>query len=115
MATWIPALVACAARDEGHDFAPEWLKLITQMAVPTTNSLLGAVRRCAKQLRTRAQQTVQLQKRGVPCAWAHHNPEDQPPQHATDSAIASLIAVSLPTADDKNDDGIPLFEPVNCG
>ncbi|MDQ0012857.1 hypothetical protein J2W23_001236 [Variovorax boronicumulans] len=26
--------------DEGHDFAPEWLKLVTQMVDPTTNSLL---------------------------------------------------------------------------
>ncbi len=26
--------------DEGHDFAPEWLKLVTQMVGPTTNSLL---------------------------------------------------------------------------
>ena len=26
--------------DEGHDFAPEWLKLITQMVDPATNSLL---------------------------------------------------------------------------
>jgi Nuclease-related domain/AAA domain len=26
--------------DEGHDFPPEWLKLVTQMVDPTTNSLL---------------------------------------------------------------------------
>jgi superfamily I DNA/RNA helicase len=26
--------------DEGHDFAPEWLKLVTQMVDPATNSLL---------------------------------------------------------------------------
>ena len=26
--------------DEGHDFAPEWLKLVTQMVDPTTNRLL---------------------------------------------------------------------------
>jgi hypothetical protein len=26
--------------DEGHDFAPEWLKLVTQMVDPETNSLL---------------------------------------------------------------------------
>jgi hypothetical protein len=26
--------------DEGHDFQPEWLKLVTQMVDPTTNSLL---------------------------------------------------------------------------
>jgi hypothetical protein len=26
--------------DEGHDFAPEWLKLVVQMVDPTTNSLL---------------------------------------------------------------------------
>src|SRR5690606_15706546 len=26
--------------DEGHDFAPEWFKLIVQMVDPTTNSLL---------------------------------------------------------------------------
>lgn len=29
--------------DEGHDFAPEWLKLVTQMVDPTTNSLLVLV------------------------------------------------------------------------
>ena len=26
--------------DEGHDFAPEWLRLVVQMVDPTTNSLL---------------------------------------------------------------------------
>jgi superfamily I DNA and RNA helicase len=26
--------------DEGHDFAPEWLKLVAQMVDPSTNSLL---------------------------------------------------------------------------
>jgi superfamily I DNA/RNA helicase len=26
--------------DEGHDFAPEWLRLVTQMIDPNTNSLL---------------------------------------------------------------------------
>jgi superfamily I DNA/RNA helicase len=26
--------------DEGHDFAPEWLKLVVQMVDPATNSLL---------------------------------------------------------------------------
>ena len=26
--------------DEGHDFAPEWLKLVAQMVNPSTDSLL---------------------------------------------------------------------------
>ena len=72
--------------DEGHDFAPEWLKLVTQMVDPATNSLLVLYDDAQSILRAQPQQAVQLQERGHPGAGAHHHPQDQLPQHAADSA-----------------------------
>ncbi|MBD4030727.1 DNA helicase II, partial [Xanthomonas citri pv. citri] len=34
------AQYAAVMVDEGHDFAPEWLQIVTQMVDPETNSLL---------------------------------------------------------------------------
>ena len=36
--------------DEGHDFQPHWLKLVTQMVRPEYEQPLAAVRRCAEHL-----------------------------------------------------------------
>jgi hypothetical protein len=67
--------------DEGHDFAPEWLKLVVQMVDPATNSLL-VLYDDAQSIYERAQKkTVQLQERGHAGAGPHHHPEDQLPQH----------------------------------
>ena len=72
--------------DEGHDFQPEWLKLVTQMVDPDHQQPAAALRRRAEHLRAQAQQAVQLQERGHPGAGPHDHPEDQLPQHAADPA-----------------------------
>lgn len=101
--------------DEGHDFAPEWLKLVTQMVDPTTNSLL-LLYDDAQSIyeRTRTKQFsfksvgVQAQGRTTILKINYRNTKQI-------LQTASLIAADLLTADDKDDDGIPLLKPISCG
>lgn len=100
--------------DEGHDFAPEWLKLVTQMVDPATNSLL---------LLYDDAQSIYKQKR-LKFSWKSLGIKAQ----GTTTILkinyrntrqilqtASLIAGDLLTAHDQDDDGIPLLKPISCG
>lgn len=101
--------------DEGHDFAPEWLKLVTQMVDPSTNSLL-LLYDDAQSIYERARSRqfsfksvgVQAQGRTTILKINYRNTRQI-------LQTASLIAADLLTADDKDDDGIPLVKPVSCG
>lgn len=101
--------------DEGHDFAPEWLKLVTQMVDPATNSLL-LLYDDAQSIyeRSRTQQFsfrsvgVQAQGRTTILKINYRNTKQI-------LQTANLIAVDFLTADDKGDDGIPLLKPISCG
>ena len=101
--------------DEGHDFAPEWLKLVTQMVDPTTNSLL-VLYDDAQSIyeRSRSKQFsfksvgIQAQGRTTILKINYRNTRQI-------LQVASLIAADLLTADDKDDDGIPLLKPISCG
>jgi hypothetical protein len=101
--------------DEGHDFAPEWLKLITQMVDPATNSLLLLFddaqsiydRSRTKQFSFRSV-GVQAQGRTTILKINYRNTKQI-------LQTANLIAADLLTADDRDDDGIPLLKPISCG
>jgi len=101
--------------DEGHDFAPEWLKLVTQMVDPATNSLL-VLYDDAQSIyeRSRSKQFsfksvgIQAQGRTTILKINYRNTRQI-------LQTASLIAADLLTADDKDDDGIPLLKPISCG
>ncbi len=101
--------------DEGHDFAPEWLKLVTQMVDPTTNSLL-LLYDDAQNIyeRTRSKNFsfksvgVQAQGRTTILKINYRNTKQI-------LQTANLIAADLLTPDDKDDDGIPLVKPISCG
>ena len=101
--------------DEGHDFAPEWLKLVTQMVDPTTNSLL-VLYDDAQSIYERARSKnfsfksvgIQAQGRTTILKINYRNTRQI-------LQIASLVAADLLTADDKDDDGIPLLKPISCG
>ncbi|MDO9405241.1 MAG: 3'-5' exonuclease [Polaromonas sp.] len=101
--------------DEGHDFAPEWLRLVTQMVDPSTNSLLLLYDDAQSIFeRTRSKQFsfksvgVQAQGRTTILKINYRNTKQI-------LQIANLIAADLLTADDKDDDGIPLVKPISCG
>jgi hypothetical protein len=101
--------------DEGHDFAPEWLKLVAQMVDPTTNSLL-LLYDDAQSIYERARSKqfsfksvgVQAQGRTTILKINYRNTKQI-------LQTANLIAADLLTADDKDDDGIPLVKPISCG
>jgi superfamily I DNA/RNA helicase len=101
--------------DEGHDFAPEWLRLVTQMVDPTTNSLL-LLYDDAQSIYERARSKqfsfksvgVQAQGRTTILKINYRNTKQI-------LQTASLIAADLLTADDQDDDGIPLVKPISCG
>ncbi len=101
--------------DEGHDFAPEWLKLVTQMIDPSTNSLL-LLYDDAQSIYERARTKqfsfkslgIQAQGRTTILKVNYRNTRQI-------LQTASLIAADLLTADDQDDDGIPLVKPVSCG
>ena len=101
--------------DEGHDFAPEWLKLVTQMVDPTTNSLL-VLYDDAQSIYDRAKKKnfsfksvgVQAQGRTTMLKINYRNTRQI-------LQTANLSAGDLLTAEDKDDDGIPLVKPVSCG
>lgn len=101
--------------DEGHDFAPEWLKLVTQMVDPATNSLL-LLYDDAQSIYERARSKsfsfksvgVQAQGRTTILKINYRNTKQI-------LQTANLIAADLLTADDRDDDGIPLVKPISCG
>lgn len=101
--------------DEGHDFAPEWLKLVTQMVDPSTNSLLllydsaqSIYERSRKKNFSFKSVGIQAQGRTTILKINYRNTRQI-------LQVASLIAADLLTADDKDDDGIPLLKPIGCG
>lgn len=101
--------------DEGHDFAPEWLKLVTQMVDPSSNSLL-LLYDDAQSIYERARSKqfsfksvgIQAQGRTTILKINYRNTKQI-------LRTASLIAADLLNADDQDDDGIPLVHPVSCG
>lgn len=105
--------------DEGHDFAPEWLKLVVQMVDPETNSLLvlyddaqsiyerSRTREPGKQFSFKSV-GVQAQGRTTILKINYRNTWQI-------LQTASLIAADLLTAEDRDDDGVPMLKPVSCG
>ncbi|CAN5151678.1 nuclease-related domain-containing DEAD/DEAH box helicase [soil metagenome] len=101
--------------DEGHDFAPEWLKLVTQMVDPATHSLL-VLYDDAQSIyeRSRSKQFsfksvgIQAQGRTTILKINYRNTRQI-------LQTASLIAADLLTPDDQDEDGIPLVKPISCG
>lgn len=101
--------------DEGHDFAPEWLRLVVQMVDPTTNSLL-VLYDDAQSIYERTQKMnfsfksvgIQAQGRTTILKINYRNTRQI-------LQTASLVAADLLTAEDKDDDGVPLLKPVSCG
>jgi len=101
--------------DEGHDFRPEWLKLVTQMVDPHTNSLLllyDDAQSIYERKRTRQfsfkSLGIQAQGRTTVLKINYRNTRQV-------LQTASMIAADLLTPEDKDDDGIPMLQPISCG
>lgn len=101
--------------DEGHDFQPEWLKLVTQMVDPQTQSLLllyDDAQSIYERKRTRQfsfkSVGIQAQGRTTVLRINYRNTRQV-------LQTASLIAADLLKPEDRDDDGIPMLQPISCG
>ncbi len=101
--------------DQGHDFAPEWITLAAQMVDPSSNKLLLVydgvqsifARTHSKQFSFKSV-GVQAQGRASILRTNYRN------THKI-LQTASRIGADLPNANDPQDDGIALLQPVSCG
>ena len=101
--------------DEGHDFKPEWLELVTQMVDPATNSLLllyDDAQSIYERARTRQfsfkSVGIQAQGRTTILKINYRNTRQI-------LATARLIAADLLQAEERGDDGVPRLQPVSSG
>jgi hypothetical protein len=105
--------------DEGHDFAPEWLRLVTQMVDPATNSLLLLYDDAQSIYERRTPRDggkpfsfkslgIQAQGRTTLLKINYRNT-----RQILQTALA--VAADLLTANDRDEDGIPLVKPISCG
>ena len=102
--------------DEGHDFAPEWLRLVVQMVDPATNSLL-VLYDDAQSIYDRTQKSknfsfksVGIQAQGRTTVLKINYRNSRQVLHT-----AHMVAADLLTAQDCDDDGVPLLQPLSCG
>jgi superfamily I DNA and RNA helicase len=101
--------------DEGHDFQPEWLKLVTQMVNPSTNSLLvlyddaqaiyGRDKRGKLSFKSLG---IQAQGRTTILKINYRNTQEV-------LELASGIASELLKPSASDEDGVPLVAPVSAG
>jgi hypothetical protein len=101
--------------DEGHDFAPEWLKLIVQMVDPATNSLLVLYDDAQSIYERTQKKTFSFKSLGIQAQGRTKILQINYRNTRQILETASLVAADLLTQEDKDDDGIPLLKPVSCG
>ena len=101
--------------DEGHDFRPEWLKLVAQMVDPATNSVLvlyddaqSIYTEKAKRKFSFASVGIQAKGRTTILRLNYRNTTEV-------LAIAYEFAKEFLTPQDADEDGIPLIRPESGG
>jgi hypothetical protein len=101
--------------DEGHDFQSEWLKLITQMVDPETNSLLilyDSAQNIYGKSKARgfSFKSVGIQASGrTTILKINYRNTKQILQ------TANRVAAEFLQPDAQDDDGVPLVQPISCG
>jgi len=102
--------------DEGHDFAPEWLQLITRMVCPTTNSLLLLYDDAQSIYRRSGKIGFSLKSAGIQAVGRTTILKINYRNTKQILQLANKVAGSILHPEDaKDEDGIPLLAPMGCG
>ena len=101
--------------DEGHDFQPEWLKLVVQMVDPDTQSLLVLYDDAQSIYQRRRAQPFSFKSVGIQAQGRTTVLKINYRNTRQILQTASLMASELLTAQDSGDDGVPLLHPISCG
>ncbi|HEX7890003.1 MAG TPA: 3'-5' exonuclease [Ramlibacter sp.] len=101
--------------DEGHDFKPEWFKLVTQMVDPETDSLL-VLYDSAQNIygKTRARK-FSFKSVGIQAAGRTTILKINYRNTRQILQTANLVAAEFLQPDAQDEDGTPLVQPVSCG
>ena len=101
--------------DEGHDFEPDWVKLVAQMVDPETNSLLvlcddaqSIYRKGTRRRWSWASVGVQAKGRTTILRLNYRNTSEV-------LSVACEFAKDVLNAEDAEEDGIPLVSPASAG
>lgn len=101
--------------DEGHDFRPEWLKLIVQMVDPKTNSLLllyddaqSIYERERKRKFSFKSVGIQARGRSTILKVNYRNTREV-------LDLATRFASALLAAESADEDGVPVIAPISAG
>lgn len=101
--------------DEGHDFRPEWLKLVVQMVDPKTNSLLVLYDDAQSIYGDEKRKKFSFKSVGIQAAGrttilkVNYRNTDAILRFARD------VAQSILTPSEADDDGVPLLSPQSAG
>ncbi len=101
--------------DEGHDFHPEWLKLVTQMVDPDTNSLLVLYDSAQDIYGKSKARGFSFKSVGIQAAGRTTILRINYRNTRQILQTANLVAAEFLTPDAQGDDGIPLIQSVSCG
>lgn len=101
--------------DEGHDFKPEWFRLVAQMVDPQTNSLLVLYDDAQSIYERRARRNFSFSSVGIQAKGRttilrvnYRNTQEV-------LSLAYEFAREAMTPEEANDDGIPLILPESAG
>lgn len=104
--------------DEGHDFAPEWFKLVVQMVDPATNALLVLYDDAQSIYRGKGKKTgldfsfasvgIQAQGRTTILKFNYRNTLEV-------LSVARAFATELLSGRDAGEDGVPIIVPESAG
>jgi hypothetical protein len=102
--------------DEGHDFQPEWFKLVTQMVDPETNSLL-VLYDSAQNIYGKSKKSRQFSFKSVGIQASGRTTILRINYRNTKQILqtANLVAAEFLTPDAQDEDGTPLVQAVSCG
>jgi superfamily I DNA/RNA helicase len=103
--------------DEGHDFKPEWLKLVVQMVSPETRSLLLLYDDAQSIYERKHTRKFSLKSVGIQAVGKGRSTILRINYRNTRQILqlASLVAGDLLTPEEADEDGIPLLQPMSCG
>jgi superfamily I DNA/RNA helicase len=103
--------------DEGHDFKPEWLKLVVQMVSPETRNLLLLYDDAQSIYERSHTRKFSLKSVGIQAVGKGRSTILRINYRNTRQILqlASLIAGDLLSPEDADEDGIPLLRPTSCG
>lgn len=99
--------------DEGHDFRPEWLKLIAQMVDPETNSLL-VLYDDAQSIYAKGRRKISFKQLGIQAQGRTTILRLNYRNTAEVLAVAYAFAQHVLSPESADDDGVPLIRPESA-